>query len=180
MLFRSSNLVSPSVKELILFPLILADAKWWKNLVFLSPSLNHLQWDLWLHLIFSSHTFLRKVPFNCSLLILSFSSSWESSSFLSSSWISSKMLILTTLISPKWFLAHSLIFTFLSLILYAWTNPGFPSTTQLPHHSLISPDNSFSSSHISSKRKGEGPHLSHCVSSMTGQWSNRGLGRVIW
>lgn len=56
---------------------------------------------------------------------------------------------------------------------------GLPFTAKFSLQSLINPVSSFSSSHISSNRKGVGPHLSHSVSSISGQLADLGLGEQI-
>lgn len=58
---RSSNLRPLTIKQVILFPLILAEAILWKNLVFLFPSLSHQHLDLCFHLISSSRTLRPKI-----------------------------------------------------------------------------------------------------------------------
>lgn len=98
----------------------------------LSPSFNHLQWDLCFHLISSSFTFLTKSSFEDNLFIVSSDGSWTSSSFLSDLWIS---LILNLLHLPKVVIHPFLNFDF-EHSLVASLKPAQPSTLRPFHHSF--------------------------------------------
>ena len=175
----SSTLFPLTIKWLILLPLILVEAKLWKNLVFLSPSFGHRHLDFCFYLISSSRTLLSKRSISSSLLAKSSSDSLWDSYFLSIDCSYSRILALRGPTGLKLLLIHSLMLFFNIFSFKESLNPTQPLTLKLFHHSLIEALERLSSSHISSKRKGEGPHFMLLESRKMGQWSEVGLGRPL-